>query len=319
MLLWANLHGGFTLGLLLCGAFALEAVVGARDAAERRVLFVEWAKFGVAAGFAACITPYGAESILVTVRILGLGDALGLISEWQSPDFHSQPMQELILLAALYVAFTFGLKLPVVRLLLVLGLLHLFLRHARNAELLAMLAPLALAPILARQWPSMRPWTGTSSGGTLPERMASLARPAGRYGTLACLSLAAVFAAGIIRFADIRPPADTGPTAALDFIRQEKLEGPVFNAYEFGGYLIHAGIPTFIDGRAELFGGDFIKRYAEAVNLRGAEPLGQLLDRYKIEWTILQPGQPANKLLERLPGWQLAFSDAVATIFVRRP
>src|SRR6185369_7074823 len=157
---------------------------------------------GVAAVFAACITPYGAESILVTVRILGLGDALGLISEWQSPDFHSQPMQELILLAALYVAFTFGLKLTVVRLLVVLGLLHLFLRHARNAELLAMLAPLALAPILARQWPSMRPCTAASSGRTLPERMASLGRPAGWYGALACLSLAAVFAAGMIRYAD---------------------------------------------------------------------------------------------------------------------
>ena len=36
MLAWANLHGGFTFGLLLCGAFALEAVVGARDASERK-------------------------------------------------------------------------------------------------------------------------------------------------------------------------------------------------------------------------------------------------------------------------------------------
>ena len=33
------------------------------------------------------------------------------------------------------------LKLPLLRLLIVLGLLHLYLRYARNAELLAMLAP----------------------------------------------------------------------------------------------------------------------------------------------------------------------------------
>src|SRR5689334_2145790 len=42
MLLWANLHGGFTLGLLLAGAFGLEALVGARDAAERKSLFIGW-------------------------------------------------------------------------------------------------------------------------------------------------------------------------------------------------------------------------------------------------------------------------------------
>src|SRR5258708_2880227 len=113
MLLWANLHGGFTLGLMLCGVFALEAVMTARDATERKFLFVEWLKFGVAAVLVACITPYGPESILVTFRIFGLGDTLGMISEWQSPDFQSLPMQELILLAAIFIALSYGLKLPV--------------------------------------------------------------------------------------------------------------------------------------------------------------------------------------------------------------
>jgi hypothetical protein len=318
MLLWANLHGGFTLGLMLCGVFALEAVVTARDAAERKSLFVDWAKFGVAAFLVACITPYGPESILVTFRIFGLGDVLGMISEWKSPDFQAQPMQEVILLTAVFAALSFGLKLPLLRLLVVLGLLHLFLKYARNAELLAMLAPLALAPLLARQWPSLRPNGGAFPGRTFLERMASLGRPAGRYGTLACLSLAAVFAGGMVRFGDIRPPTNTTPIAALDFVRQASIQGPVFNDYDFGGFLLHAGIPTFIDGRAELFGGDFIKRYAETVGLRGQVPLEHFLDRYGIEWTLLQKGQPANKLLERLPGWRPVFSDDVAVVFARR-
>ncbi len=152
MLLWANMHGGFTLGLVLAAAFALDALVGARDAAERRTLFIAWAKFGAAALFAACITPYGPESILVTSRIFGFGDALSLIAEWRAPDFQKQPVQELVLLVAVYLALSRGLKLPLVRLLIVIGLLHLFLRYARNAELLATLAPLAIAPLLARQF-----------------------------------------------------------------------------------------------------------------------------------------------------------------------
>jgi hypothetical protein len=318
MLLWANLHGGFTLGLMLWGAFALEAVITAHDAAERRTLLVGWLKFGIAAVLVACVTPYGPESMLVTLRIFGLGDVLGIISEWKSPDFQGQPAQEMILLLALYAVLSRGLKLPVVRLVITLGLLHLFLKYARNAELLAMLAPLALAPILARQWPSLRSDRGSFPARTFLDRMAALGRPAGRYATLVCLSAAAVFATGMVRFGAIAPPADTTPTAALEFIHQANLKGPVFNAYELGGFLIHAGIPTFIDGRAELFGGDFIKRYADAVSLRSQEPLEQFLDRYKIEWTFLQKDQAANRLLERMPGWRRAFGDNVVTIYVRR-
>src|SRR5262249_48005505 len=199
MLLWANLHGGFTLGLMLAGAFALAAVVPARDANEGKALFVAWLKFGVAATLVACITPYGPESILVTLRIFNLGESLKLIAEWRSPDFQSQPMQELVLLVALYLALSRRLRLPLVPLLVVSGLVHLSPRYARNAALLARLAPLVIAPVLARQSPSIAP--DPVSNGLL----ARLARPAG-HGALALgLVLAAAFASGMIRFAAIAP------------------------------------------------------------------------------------------------------------------
>ena len=188
MLLWANMHGGFTLGLVLAAAFALDAVVGARDAAERRALFIAWAKFGGAALLAACITPYGPESILVTSRIFGFGDALRVIAEWRSPDFQKQPVQELVLLVAVYLALSRGLKLPLVRLLIVIGLLHLFLRYARNAELLATLAPLAIAPLLARQFPKI------AAEPQAQGRFNAFSRPAGPAALAACLGLAGLMA-----------------------------------------------------------------------------------------------------------------------------
>ncbi len=311
MLFWANLHGGFTLGLVLAGALGLEALIGARDGAERRTPFIEWAKFGIASLLVACITPYGPESILVTVRIFGLGDALATISEWKSPNFQAQPMQELILLVALYLALSRGLKVPLMRLLILLGLVHLFLRYARNAELLAMLAPLVLAPLLARQWPSLQADGGR--GG----RLAALARPAGHGATLICFALLGLFGAALVRFGGVEPPESTAPSAALKFVREAGIKGHVFNHYGYGGYLIGAGIPTFIDGRGELYGGDFIKQYAEAINLRGEEPLEALLDRYKIDWTFLAKDLPANRLLAHLPNWHQAYSDEQATIFVR--
>jgi len=312
MLLWANMHGGFTLGLLRAGAFALDALVGARDAAERRTLFIAWAKFGVAALLAACITPYGPESILVTSRIFGFGEALRLITEWRPPDFQKQPLQELVLLVALYLALSRGLKLPLVRLLIVLGLVHLFLQYARNAELMATLAPLAIAPLLARQFPAIaaRP---QASG-----RFDVFSRPSGPAGLAACLGVAGLLAGVLIGLGRVAPPLENSPTAAIAFARDAGLTtGRVFNHYGFGGYLISAGIATFIDGRGELYGGDFVKRHVEAVALRGEEPLEAMLDRYAIDWTLLMPEQAANRLLARLPGWRRAYSDEVATIFVR--
>ena len=316
MLAWANLHGGFTLGILMAGAFALDALVSARDAAERKALFFGWLKFGVASVLVACITPYGPESILVTVRIFSLGDALSSIAEWKPPNFQNQPMQELILLIALYLALSRGVKLPLVRLLIVLGLTHLFLRYARNAELLATFLPLVIAPVLARQFPSLRP--DAVSDSALMRRVTALARPAGSGAIAAALALAIAFAAGMIRFAGITPPAQVVPQAALDYAHDNGLlKGRVFNSWNYGGPLIHAGISTFIDGRGELYGGYFITRYSHLTGARGSESLEKTLGEYKIEWTLLDKDWPANKLLEQLPGWRQAYSDEQVTIFVR--
>jgi hypothetical protein len=312
MLLWANLHGGFTFGFLIAGAFGLEALFTARDGGERKALFFGWLKFGVATCLVACVTPYGPESILVTLRIFNLGDSLKLISEWRSPDFQNQPGQELVLLIALYLALSRGLKLPMFRLLIVLGLTHMFLRYARNAELLALLAPLVIAPVIARQWPAVRPdW---EAGGIFNR----LAPPAGPRALALSLVLAATLAVGLIRFGDIAPPHDTAPNGALAYVREANLKGNVFNHYGFGGFLISAGIPTFIDGRGELFGGEFIKDYVDAANLRGKDgSFEAMLERWHIDWTMLNKDAPANKLLARMPGWRQAYTDDQATSFVR--
>ena len=73
--LWANLHGSFTLGLALIAPFALEALWTA-DKSARSALAIQWLRFGLLALGAACITPYGPESLLVTFRVLGLGSTL---------------------------------------------------------------------------------------------------------------------------------------------------------------------------------------------------------------------------------------------------
>ena len=100
--LWANLHGGFIFGLVLAGAFAIDALWNT-DAARQRPLALRWAVFAACALAACCATPYGWGSIRASLKILDLGELLHLISEWSPPDFTSLgafEMSVLVLIAA---------------------------------------------------------------------------------------------------------------------------------------------------------------------------------------------------------------------------
>jgi hypothetical protein len=110
---------------------------------------------------------------------------------------------------------------------------------------------------------------------------------------------------------DAVTPADAVATAA-----RLRLEGPVFNGERFGGYLAFAGVPTFIDGRIEMYGDDFLGRQVAAE--RGdAVSLRQILESYGIAWTLLPPEAAAVRVLDRLPGWVRKYADERAVIHKR--
>ena len=107
--------------------------------------------------------------------------------------------------------------------------------------------------------------------------------------------------------------------AALQAAREAGLGfGYFFNSSRFGGYLMFVGIPTFIDGRADLFGDAFLQRYVAASSAVGGW-LPDLLDRYAVAWTLLEPLSPAAGLLDHLPGWERVYADPDAVIHRRRP
>ena len=103
------------------------------------------------------------------------------------------------------------------------------------------------------------------------------------------------------------------PPSSFAAAKRLGLDGPVFNSEGFAGYLIFRGIPTFIDGRAELYGNTFLDGYLKAA--RGdAVTLSQLLDRYGVTWTLLQPQEGAVSHLDALPGWRRVYTDTEAVI-----
>ena len=89
--------------------------------------------------------------------LLGLGPALSLIGEWQPADFsHIAGAGDWRSSLGLGLALCRGFTLPPVRILILLGLMHLALSAERNGEILGLLAPLFLAAPLARQLPALR-------------------------------------------------------------------------------------------------------------------------------------------------------------------
>jgi hypothetical protein len=299
LVLWANLHGSVVLALGLIGPAVLEALLDEKRSEWPRVV-LRWLPFTALAVAACCLTPYGPDPLLMPLTTLGAGDALGWIAEWRPQDFGHFGAFEFLLLAGIF-ALSRGMTLPVVRALVVLGLIHFALAQVRNADLLAILAPLYLAAPLARQF-----------GARAEDDAAGPARGV----NLAAVAVMIV-ATGLVLVRDLRPAQHNTPAAAVANAGLAEA-GPVLNDYSFGGYLIFAGIPTFIDGRSELYGGPFIVRYNRDVSLADLRDFLRLLDQYKFDATLLEPDTPAVALLDRLPDWQRVYSDDVAVVHKRR-
>jgi hypothetical protein len=303
MVVWANLHGSFLLGILLAGAAGLEAIVAA-EKKERRRAFLDWGLFGLASLAAACITPYGAGTALAALDVLKLGVLLPAVTEFRPPDFSKPGALEIVLLAAIGLGIWRGVKLHPVRILTLLGLVHLALSGVRYAETLGLLAPLYLAAPLARQFPALRrePGPGLNAKGIVSGGIAALAAIAATVG-----------------FATTKPSPDARitPTAAVEILKAANA-GPLLNDYDFGGYLIFVRVPPFVDGRAELYGGDFVLAFKRAVTLENLAGLGRMLTDRKIGATLLKPSTPAVAWLDRQPGWERLYADEIAVVHRRR-
>ncbi|MBR0928546.1 hypothetical protein JQ561_18185 [Bradyrhizobium diazoefficiens] len=299
LVLWTNLHGSVVLALGLIGPAVLEALLREARSEWPRVL-LRWLPFTALAVAASCLTPHGPEPLLMPLTTLGLGSALAWIAEWRPQDFSHIGGFELLLLGSIF-ALSRGITLPVVRALVVIGLLHFALAQIRNADLLAMLAPLYLAAPLGRKF-----------GGPAEDDAAVASRGLSLAGLGVLIAMS-----GVALARDVRPAPSVAPQAAIAKADLAKA-GPVLNDYSFGGYLIFSGIPTFIDGRGELYGGPFINRYNRALALVDLVDFLKLLDEYKIGATLLAPSTPAVAMLDRLPEWQRVYSDDVAVVHKRR-
>jgi hypothetical protein len=312
--LWANLHPSVTFGLALAGALAGEAFL-LSPPGQRLLTARKWALFLGLACAAACITPYGYAPILNAFQVFSGNEALPYIQEWRPLTIQVLSINELILLALLFLAMNRGVKIPAFRLLMVLGVFYLMMSHLRFESLFAFITPILLAPTLARQFSFLRLSTQLEQD---PQFFTAMERIAqwGLYPVCAAITLAVIADAGL--GGTVAPRAEITPAGAVDYIYRERLTGKIYNPYNFGGYLIFRNIKTFIDGRSEqLFLDGFTDRLFDIIN-KHPRKFVPFLATYDIKLALVAPDSIESQELDASEAWEKVYSDKVAELFRKR-
>ncbi len=312
IVLWANMHGGYMFGLAFAAALGIEAVCSS-SGSGRWLKGRGWFVFVVLAAACTLINPNGLEGFLEPFRLSSMPTLQSTFSEWLSPDFQKIQPLEIWILGLIFIAFSTGSRLPFFRVVFLMGFIHISLEHARHQDIMAVAVPLLLAAPLG---PQINRLTRSDPPTIISRFFASVAGPSAKPAiALTAVLTIAVTILTLMHPIDRKNGAVT-PLTALEAARKAHLSGPVFNSEAFGGYLIFNGIKTYIDGRIEMYGDDFLKHYVE-MDKGDEAALSATLTRYGVEWTLLNPKGPVAIIMDHMPGWRLVFKDDYAAVHAR--
>jgi hypothetical protein len=287
MILWANLHASYLMGLAIAAAFALEALLQERD---RRRVIIEWGAFGLLSAALAFVTPHGIQGFLYPLQVSGM-KTLPLIQEWRSSRLPDDLLFFVMLAIVAIATILRGRELGLVRLVLLAGLALMAVLHSRHQPLFVLVSALVLRPTIRRK---------ESEGKALVWLVPVIA------------------AAALIRAAwpETRADSATYPESALSAIPPELRTQPIFNSYSFGGPLILNGIRPYIDGRADMYGDAFTADH-NAIVLGNRPLFDRAVQRFGVRWTMLQPGSPLIAVLDHDTRWRRVYADRWAVVHVR--
>ena len=109
--------------------------------------------------------------------------------------------------------------------------------------------------------------------------------------------------------------ADKLPVRAVEFVKQKGLQGPLFNDYGWGGYLIwDPAMPVSIDGRTNVHGDARIDH--SVATWAGAKDWAADPELLSANLVIGPVSTPLVQLLRTDPRFDLVYEDKIAAVFV---
>ena len=310
-LIWINAHGSWIIGLgvmlvtLFAGLFnfSVGSVEGVRWSEKQRIQ-LELALLGSLAVIP--LTPYGTQ--LATYPFL-VASSLPLnaenVLEWLPMPFNSLlgKLFLAVVVGAFVLQILYHFKFRLQQWILGIGGAVMACLHVRFVLLFAPF----FSPILGIMF---APWLDRYH------------REKDKFVLNAVLMAGAVFA--MVWYFPTRSELEhvvetRFPVRAVNFLHTHPIEGPLFNSYDYGGYLI-GNLPehkVFIDGRGDLYEfegvmGDFL----QVVNVRPAT--FAVLRFYGIRTFLLQQNEPLAMVLAERPDWKRIYKDDTSVIFVRQ-
>jgi hypothetical protein len=313
--LWANVHIQCMTGLAFLGLAVIEPLV-ARLLPQRwaspdaRRLPLGWLLgiFVLSAG-AMLVNPYHFRLYLAALELLGQATALwNRIAELLAMPFRTWSNWA-VLAVALAAAFAIG-RARQIRPLLPLALaaaIYCGFRSQRDAWMV-LVTGLAVLASSSGQWRvASGEWTAPAAGR--------------RQAWGAALVAAVALAVGIACFH--RQPlsekiAGEFPVRAAEFVARRHLPGPMYNLFDWGGYLMYAlpEIPVGIDGRTAIHGPERVLRNWSTVYCRGGRQDDPELFRARL--VILPKDCALSALLAYDARFRRVYGDEIATVFVGR-
>ena len=316
-ILWVNLDVGFMFGLVLLLLFSVVALgeeIGRRSVAgsstgQKPAVPPGIAAMVLAASFiAAVVSPYFIHSFAAASE--ELWRLVPYVQNLHAISFR-RPQDYVLLLLAMTAFFSLGRRRSrdMFQVILMIGCLALAFTRQRDIWALALASvaviadTLPMGSALAQQENNGRPWHWT--------KLAT-----------AGLVLIAFVAIVISRIPSSRETllskvGETFPVRASDYIRVSHLPPPIFNAYDWGGFLTWylPEYPVSIDSRTALYGDEINQRYFKVTT---AEiPLDADPSFANARTILLRKDSPMAVALSAVPQFRVAYQDDVAMVLLQ--
>lgn len=321
MVLWANLHGGWVLGLVLIGCFFAGRILD-RWSGEPETTWLGVRQCGIVLVVTALVTainPDGVREVLYPLVWLVPSAWSSSLNEWASTDFHDPRMMvfEAMLLLLLISVWVGRARPRWTHIVLAVLFTYLALTEERNVAVWSVVVTpvlgLAIQEAAIKLGLSGRKQPRPSPRGT---RLMANVVLIGVIVVLYAGIAARYLTSSALRQAEVT----TFPAHAVAYMQTHHLPPRVFNSYAWGGYVIWKLYPRyrdFIDGRANtLFDTRILSDY---FGIYDASPdYERLLERYRIQDVLVSPGSPIDVLLTRDARWLEVYHDAYSVLYTSR-